>query len=419
MDAAARVFVSYQSADDAVAQRLVEILEGAGHQCWHMTASIGSGDDWASEIVRGIAWCSDFVLLFGRHTNESEHVADEVTRALGSHKRVHPLRISAAPPRGVFDLRLGRLNWVNWRDWSAPPAKLLETLANRPAPLSTRMTVVPEPVETGSLFVDRLPERDALRLSLEQHLRETAAETAASSVQNNVLTYFGVGGQGKSHLSRRLESWIAGRLPADDHWGSPPRTALTLRWNLDEDVPRPQPISLLLDLRRTLAATGLRFASFDVAVAALYAVTLGRLDAPSTAVHAHELLEPIRQLSWEAGLTPLPESINLDALRRLVQAGRGSTLFADVEALEDALTLVRTSVTEQDAAPRVLASVLTLAAGVLAAQPASRRPTIVIFLDTFEKVQMPQGRATERLLNALVVNLPLCLFVVTGRERLT
>lgn len=422
MGAAARVFVSYQSGDDAIAKRLVSMLEQAGHSCWHMTASIDSGADWANEVIAGIGWCSDFVLLFGAKTNDSEHVADEVAQVLKLRKRVHPLRITQIKAAGMFALRLERKNWVDWNDLSTPPSKLLETLASRPArdsvpgPEPSRV----EPVETVSLFVDRLPERDALRVSLEQHLQQSAADYPPSSMRNNVLTYYGFGGQGKSRLSRRLERWIAGRLPEDDRWGQPPRTAFTARWNLDEEVPRPQPISFLIDMRRMLARTELSFASFDVAVAALYTVTLGRVgeDASMTRLEK-ELLQPIRELAWKIGADALPETLNQDELRRLVDDSRSARLLDDQVTLAETLTLIRTSGSDPDAAPRVVAAILDHITGVLAAQPVEERPTIAIFLDTFEKVQNPQGRAIEQLLNALVVHLPFCLFVITGRERLT
>jgi hypothetical protein len=74
------------------------------------------------------------------------------------------------------------------------------------------------------LFTDRRSESAVFADSLMRHL-ERMADGAASLAQprQNVLTFYGMGGIGKTELSHRLERWLAGELIDLRDWDAPPR----------------------------------------------------------------------------------------------------------------------------------------------------------------------------------------------------
>ena len=72
------------------------------------------------------------------------------------------------------------------------------------------------------LFVDRVPDSKALTDSLRAHLDRVRADAIDSTHNENVLTFYGQGGMGKTRLSRRLEHWLRGELGDATEWGPRP-----------------------------------------------------------------------------------------------------------------------------------------------------------------------------------------------------
>ncbi len=425
----AKVFVSFHSEQKASANRLVSLLEDAGHECWHMRRDIRSGDDWQSSIVEGIGWCTDLVLLFGPESDSSRHVKRELNIADRHEKTIHWLRLVDAQPVELEYL-LSLVNAVDWFDQDAVPTKLLADLAprlrkghhGRPLDVDDEPEISdPDSTEIVTLFVDRLPERDALRQSLEAHLAETAGGQDPSPSNNNVLTFYGPGGQGKSRLSRRLEWWLQGALPSDDHWETPPRTALTVRWNLDQSHDRPQLLSFLAAFRRVLIRTGISFPEFDLALAAFYVKTVGDISGDQALKPLEsELLDAVDAL--EEHVDPSASSVlTLGRLRRICAADRPSerARLQHPDALERLLKLIGERGDSPDAWQFIVASTMDSVTRRLREVAPQGRPTIAVFVDTFEAIQTPDRLSSEQVINALIAHLPLCLFVVTGRERLT
>lgn len=419
--------MSFQSGQREQAEKLVRFLEAAGHRCWDMDRSIPSGHDWQTEIQRGIEWCTDLVLLFGPESDASKHVKRELNLADSDDKTIHWLRLADVQPDKLRYL-LSLTQKVDWFDQDIAPEKLLDELA----PQLRRPIVVdeddeqtdynPDSTEIVTLFVDRLSERDALRQSLEAHIRETSQEVASSQVNNNLLTFYGVGGQGKSRLSRRLERWIKGALPEGDHWGAPPRTALTVRWDFDQPHDRPQLLSFLAAFRRMLARTGHLFPEFDIAFAAFYIKAAGDISGDAALRSLEdELLRVIDGLAAQLGLTGSVDVLTLSRLRRLLAVDRESAtpVFQQPDALGQLLGLIGDRGDSLDSWPLIVADAMDTVTRRLHQLPPEERPAIAVFVDTFEAIQSPARLTSEQVINALIAHLPLCLFVVTGRERLT
>jgi hypothetical protein len=126
----AHVFVSHSSRDAAFASRLVAALEAAGVACWVAPRDIPAGADYASAIMGGLAAARMLVLVYSRHSVESEHVRREVERAVSRNVPVVPVRLEAVPPSPALEYMISSGRWVD--AFPAPPeqhaAKVVEVV---------------------------------------------------------------------------------------------------------------------------------------------------------------------------------------------------------------------------------------------------------------------------------------------------
>src|SRR5688500_10544408 len=82
----ARVFISFASADAAVANAVVDSLERHGITCWIAPRDVRAGAVYADAIVRAISAAKALVLVLSESAIASAHVGKEVERA-SSKKR--------------------------------------------------------------------------------------------------------------------------------------------------------------------------------------------------------------------------------------------------------------------------------------------------------------------------------------------
>jgi TolB-like protein/Tfp pilus assembly protein PilF len=113
-----KVFISHSSKDGDIAEAVCHHLESAGVPCWIAPRDIEPGSDWTEGILRGIASCRVFVLVFSGHANESEHVRREVGEAFSLHLPVIPVRTETVEPRAGLRYFLESVHWL---DASKPP----------------------------------------------------------------------------------------------------------------------------------------------------------------------------------------------------------------------------------------------------------------------------------------------------------
>ena len=119
------------------------------------------------------------------------------------------------------------------------------------------------------LFVDRVPDSKALTDSLRAHLDRVRADAIDSTHNENVLTFYGQGGMGKTRLSQRLEHWLRGELGDATEWGPRPiEKAATVRWDLDHGDGNLDLVAMVLALRVGLGSVGVRTPAFDLALVA-------------------------------------------------------------------------------------------------------------------------------------------------------
>lgn len=249
-------------------------------------------------------------------------------------------------------------------------------------------------------------------------------------LRDNVLVYYGHGGIGKTSLSQRLQQWVTSRIEAPD-WGPPPnlgsRTVVTARWDLTDSNGSLVPVALLRDLRTALHAAKPSWPGYDLAFSLF-----------------QQKVENTEQVSYGSGLnaTAILESALSDLGGALDLVGAAGIATASTSLLgalaRRTRTQVRTNaaISRHEDYPELLAScehdarpahqplgLIEALAFTLTEEiddmPPEKRPLLIVFVDPFEKVQGRGAGSGEDLVSLLAKALPLCLFVVTGRGRLT
>lgn len=262
-------------------------------------------------------------------------------------------------------------------------------------------------------FVNSL---DALRASLEE-----AGELLPEEVpRRNVLVFHGIGGMGKSALSQRLERWVLGTLPSDDHWGRRPilDDVRTVRLDLKSTSGAFSVGELLLDIRDAIGGARLPLAPFDLAFTVYWDAAMGGRPLPVSNRGGHfdgaaqatveTVLEDIGLTMGVAGLGVRSVMRIAEAVRRRARL-RGS--LATCPELAAFLDDLPTNHSPDDAV-----QLAWLLGWAFDHGDPSARPTVVVFVDTHEELIYDPARRSEALLNQLVFLLPHVLWVVTGRD---
>jgi hypothetical protein len=275
------------------------------------------------------------------------------------------------------------------------------------------------------LFVNRLPESQAFARALFAHAERVFSgnATLGDVARRNVLTFYGVGGIGKTELSRRLEGWLLGELAMPGEWGEPPR--------FDQDVRSVRvdfhgsgvvdPAEIVLKLRAAAAGSARRMAAFDLGFAAWWSLAHPGMPLPEihgragTDVRA-QMTDTLNDILSDAGLRfgigPLTVRMGvrlIDAIRS--RHLRGATLrqCAPLAAvIEEA---------QRDASPYVAATLAGLLSWDLEQLHPAQAPLLIAFADAVEYIQAAD-RSQERLFNRIVSLTPQIMWVITVRNSL-
>lgn len=274
------------------------------------------------------------------------------------------------------------------------------------------------------LFVDRVPDSKALTDSLRAHLDRVRADAIDSTHNENVLTFYGQGGMGKTRLSRRLEHWLRGELGDATEWGPRPiEKAATVRWDLDHGDGNLDLVAMVLALRVGLGSVGVRTPAFDLAlVAYLSGVRPGETVELLNGRDMSSLVEVVGSLAADFGASNLATSLGTSAIQKLVDLAVGAyTKHRELSRFERLGVLLERcrAIPAGDPSADVVIDLAWLLTEEIDAMLPAKRPALVVFIDTFEKVQQHSAVKCEVILSRLMLHLPYALFVVTGRERLT
>jgi TolB-like protein len=141
------VFISYASQDTAVANAIVEILEGNGLRCWIAPRDVPPGSHYADGIMSAISGAKAVVLVLSGSALVSKHVGKEVERASSKGRPIIAIRTDAAPLTPAFEYFLSESQWIDVGPGglAAVAAKLVEAVRSQAsstaptAPVAERM----------------------------------------------------------------------------------------------------------------------------------------------------------------------------------------------------------------------------------------------------------------------------------------
>jgi hypothetical protein len=287
------------------------------------------------------------------------------------------------------------------------------------------MSGIGSAVAAQQVFTNRSDEVTAFARSLEE-LHRILDEADVSPVldraqgRRNVLTFYGVGGIGKTTLSYELERQLLAQADADKR-----RDVISVRVDVSEDgasdIER-----FVLRLRAGLGRLGNRWPAFDLALASYWARahpgealqefldTVPAMRRVSRNIGLSEQIAAnVEQLAPDGvgGLTGLAQRAAVGTYRAIRNRVREGRLLSDCDLFSELI--------EAEADYDTLSFFPYLLAWDLERWPRKdRRPTVSVFLDTFEVLATRADRAAERFLQRCVYLMPNVLFVITGRNRI-
>ncbi len=280
-------------------------------------------------------------------------------------------------------------------------------------------------------FTNRQLQWELVAAALSEHLRRITESgfdvEDLERPRHNVMVFHGVGGIGKTTLSRKLEAALAGADQRPVQWGEPTwagERILPVRIDLArsagtsfEDV--------VLTIRAALAELGRPLSAFDIALRRYW-----EIQHPGQSLEEHLRRGGLAGRFGKAMPQQMQSALSDVAQALLLPGTVGTAVGQVVGSLTRALRERRQTVRALAGCAR-LADLLEaepdletlsfyphLLAWELAQLPADKRVIPVILLDTFEDVGDRTHRDLERLIQRVVWLMPNCFFVITGRSRL-
>jgi hypothetical protein len=277
----------------------------------------------------------------------------------------------------------------------------------------------------ADLFTDRATEYEVFERALVRHVDHVLAGTATldDAARRNVLTFYGVGGIGKTELSRRLERWVLGEPILPGKWREPPQFDQDVR-SLRIDFHGSGVVGaadLVMRLRAAAAGSARRLAAFDLGFAAWWALAhpgkpLPQVRNPAGADVRAQMTDTLNDILADAGLRFGAGPLTVRMGVRLADAIRSrhlrSATLRQCAPLASLIEHVR-----QGASPYVAATLAGLLSWDLEQLPPAQAPLMIAFADALEYIQ-GADRAQERLFNRIVSLTPQVLWVMTSRNSL-
>ncbi|NYF99694.1 hypothetical protein [Janibacter cremeus] len=247
----------------------------------------------------------------------------------------------------------------------------------------------------------------------------------------NVVMFYGIGGVGKTELSLQLAEWIEGR-PSPPSWGVSPigDVSATVRWDLNSSHGQADPLWMLLHLRRGLRQVRQVWPAFDLPF-----VAFAQQARPGQQIilrHKNEEVLSVQDvlsgllsdaataadLAGGGGGAAVVTGLGHTLVSKAVSGSRARAAFREFDGLKSLVEDCERYSGDAEQGVELCARILEMLSVAIDRMPAGERPLIVVFVDTFERVQVSHEATGEAALNRLVSASPYLFFVVTGRDSL-
>lgn len=107
------LFISYATINEAIACKVVSLIEKRGYKCFIAPRNIDTGKEYASEIIRGISNSLAVLLICSTASDKSGYVLREINSAVARNKTIIPLRIESFIPSEAMEFYLGPTQWLD------------------------------------------------------------------------------------------------------------------------------------------------------------------------------------------------------------------------------------------------------------------------------------------------------------------
>jgi len=107
------VFVSYASADKAIADAAVATLERTYVRCWYAPRDIQPGSDYGASILEALRSSRVLVVIVSASSIVSQQVLRELERGVHYGLVIVPFRVENIEMRGSFEFFLSVPHWLD------------------------------------------------------------------------------------------------------------------------------------------------------------------------------------------------------------------------------------------------------------------------------------------------------------------
>ena len=286
----------------------------------------------------------------------------------------------------------------------------------------------------NDMFVGRKKEALDFKCAVAQHrVALDGSECDGGNVEcaKNVLVFHGMGGSGKTALSRELEQWACGEGGNSD-WGYIEEAVdITARIDLHRSQGNVDPLELVLVIRRMLGGVKKKWVAFDW----LFATWLASAHPKEgdflrdNAVGSEELMSNIMatvsNIMIDFGALSTAGFLTAWGVKKVARSfvkqndhRTAIKTVANQEWFRDLLSRCADLPTRDNPHHELLIEAVCFLGQEMDAM--SHCPLAVVFVDAVEKLQRTEDvrREGECALQEIIWNLPQVLYVVTGRNQL-
>jgi hypothetical protein len=126
-----RIFISYSSVDQKVAETICAALEARDYPCWISCRDIGAGENFQESIVKAIRSAKVMLLVFTGNANNSNEIKKELVLAGRYHVTVVPLRVEDVVPNDAFAYEFATRQWIDlFKDWEREIGRLTSQIGS-------------------------------------------------------------------------------------------------------------------------------------------------------------------------------------------------------------------------------------------------------------------------------------------------